>query len=164
MAKAWIFFSESSRNELSVSGFQPNIGTQFSIEDGSELTQIAVLMSSSSGNLPDLDWALIEIIKGDLQMSNDTLVGQRLKSPMLDLPPHRNDVAVVTCTGSKHATNGLMSGSSTFMKLEYGKTFQELSTVTLNGSLCKSTIALSLMVMLSELSSRSVWRFRILDC
>ncbi|PMD57794.1 uncharacterized protein K444DRAFT_24532 [Hyaloscypha bicolor E] len=134
----------------STSSLRPFNETQFVLEKGSELTKLGILLKSSLETRPDLDWALIEITAKELTISN--AINLKQKRSMQSIIPTRQfstietDIAVATCIGSKHATVGVMSGSSTFLKMVHSDTFEEVKTVALSGYLC------------------SLWRFGVLDC
>lgn len=109
------------------------------MEYGSRLTILGVLTKTSLKSRHNFDWALIEITAKGLGISN--AIPDRDGVPSIE-PVRRfsradKDVAVATCTGSKGSKSGTMSGSSTFVKLKYSDTFEEVKTVTLHGTLCK---------------------------
>ena len=123
------------------SSLRPFNEAQFVLGEVSELTKLGVLLKSSLKIRPDLDWALIEITAEELTISNAINLEQ--KRSMQPIIPTRQfstietDIEVATCTGSKHATVGVMSGSSTFLKMVHSDTFEEVKTVTLSGYLCR---------------------------
>ena len=112
---------------------------QFSTEDSSEFIQLGV----AYGKSPNLDWALIEITLEDLTISNAIQVETKSTYPVQDFSTSRNDVKIMTCTGSKGASTGIMSGPSTFLKMERSNNFEEVRTATLEGRLGKSALSLA---------------------
>jgi hypothetical protein len=110
------------------------------VESDSTLTVLGFLTKTSLKSQHNLDWALIEITATGFGISN--AIPRRVGDPPIE-PIRRfsradKDIAVATCTGSKLSKSGTMSGSSTFLKLKYSDTFEEVKTVTLRGTLSKS--------------------------
>jgi hypothetical protein len=123
------------------SSLRPFNEAQFVLEESSELTKLGVLLKSSLKTRPDLDWALIEITAKELTISNTINLEQKgymqTITPIRQFSTIETDIAVATCTGSEHATVGVMSGSSTFLKMMHSDTFEEVKTVTMSGYLCR---------------------------
>lgn len=109
------------------------------MESGSTLTVLGFLTKTSLKSQHSLDWALIEITATGLGISNTIRsgVGVAPIEPVRRFSRTDENIAVATCTGSKGSNYGNMSGSSTFLKLKYSDTFEEVKTVTLRGTLCK---------------------------
>jgi hypothetical protein len=109
------------------------------MENVSRFTILGILIRTSLKPRQNFDWALVEITAKGLGICN--AIPSRVGDPWID-PIRRfsradKDVTVATCTGSKGSKSGTMSGSSTFLKLKYSDTFEEVKTVTLHGTLCK---------------------------
>lgn len=89
--------------------------------------------STSSNNL---DWALIQIDRQELIYS----VGQISKFPyvkdVIRTPWERKSVQIVT--SSNGITNGIITGSQTYMRLPHSIALQEMWAVQLDGPLSES--------------------------
>jgi hypothetical protein len=124
---------------LEASQGRPFNETKFTMDNFSEFTKLGVLIETSLKARSNLDWALIEITVKDMSISN--AIFNRFSgsiNPVRNFSSVETDIIeVVICTGSNNTRNGIMSASSTFLKIEHSDTFEEVGTVTLNGSLCK---------------------------
>lgn len=113
--------------------------TQVTVESNSTLTVLGFLTKTSLKSRHNLDWALIEITVTGLGISNaiPSAIGEFIE-PVRRFSRADKDIAVATRPGSEGSKSGTMSGSSTFLKLKYSDTFEEVKTVTLRGTLSKS--------------------------
>lgn len=90
-----------------------------------------LVFSSTDGCRTDLDYALIEIKPPTLRTFDK--VAHTTYVPAMKLV----DANVVAFTGSRGAISGKLSGTPSFLRLPYQKTFQEVWTVRLAGPLAK---------------------------
>ena len=109
------------------------------MENVSRLKILGHLIKTSLKSRQNFDWALVEITAKGLDICNviPSGVGDTWIHPIRRFSRADEEITVATCTGSKGSKSGTMSGSSTFLKLKYSDTFEEVKTVTLRGTLCK---------------------------
>ncbi|RDW60708.1 hypothetical protein BP6252_12091 [Coleophoma cylindrospora] len=112
-------------------------------EDYLDLKELGVLYSiSKTTENSNLDWAVIEITKQDLVLSYALTSNLGILFPDFDfsdkkedLNIRREDHQVITRTGSGRTMTGIQCGSSTFLKMKHSRSFEEVWTVELQGSL-----------------------------
>lgn len=110
---------------------------KFTKEDGSNLQQLGTLLGTSKNDKTNLDWALVRITnKGFRPIHNlRPVLGDALPATLF--AGADKDIPVVTCTGSREASTGVMYGPSTFLKMAGSQAFQEVRTVKLDGNISK---------------------------
>lgn len=110
------------------------------LEDSLQVLGLLV-MSSTNGLNPSLDWGLVEITWPGLVMFNRILQSNKAKSSFIY--PERfvstgpREASVLAATSSGGVLSGTLSETATFMKFPKSKVFQEVWTVYLNGKLVK---------------------------
>ncbi|RDW91550.1 hypothetical protein BP5796_02715 [Coleophoma crateriformis] len=112
-------------------------------EDYLDLKELGVLYSISKTNEgSNLDWAVIEITKQDLVLSYALTSNSGMLFPDFDFSDKkedhnntREDHQVITRAGSGRTMLGIQCGSSTFLKMKHSRSFEEVWTVELQGSL-----------------------------
>lgn len=119
-------------------------------EKGSKLKKLGIKMKTSLEIQSNLDWALIQITAKNFTFSNIIASGagkSKDVAPKLNFSSFGKDaVSVIARTGSKLPSIGLMSGSSTYLKMEHSNTFEEVNTVTLGQKLCEPVLFPSLIL------------------
>jgi hypothetical protein len=100
-----------------------------------------LVMSSTNGLNPSLDWGLVEITQPGMVMFNRILHSNASKSSFIYPERFVNTgpryATVLAATSSGGVLSGTLSETPTFMKFPRSRVFQELWTVYLNGKLMK---------------------------
>jgi hypothetical protein len=119
---------------------------QIVTQSDKELSQLGVLIRTSLETRPGLDWALVEITATDLPITNAIRTDFQSFNPRLEFSTTKREIRVFAPTRSNRRGTGIMTGFSTFLKMEHSDKFEEVKTVTLNGLLCKQALLPSLRV------------------
>jgi hypothetical protein len=112
---------------------------RLTVEECSDLEEFGTLYATSTTkDSSNLDWAIIQINQNESpQTPNRALASNKQRYPILDYSTGKNGIEVMTCTGSKSADHGSIRGSSTLLKLERSRTYEEVWTVELIEALSK---------------------------
>ncbi|KAH7386459.1 hypothetical protein BKA64DRAFT_143978 [Cadophora sp. MPI-SDFR-AT-0126] len=127
-------------NEL-VSQISPGVppSNQLVFDEGElpELLILGELMAMSNQEHQNYDWALIKILSKDLNFSNNSSKHSRPDSlPLGTISfPTRDDIPVTTLVDPVRRRKGVLSGHSTFVRLEHATEVLEVKTVLFDSNL-----------------------------
>jgi hypothetical protein len=108
-------------------------------DECSELEELGSIYAISTTDFATLhlDWALVLVSQPGLKPSNMFRIKTQILHPILGLSKGKNGAAIATCTGSNKTNHGIISSSSTLLKLESSQTYLNVLTVELEGIIGK---------------------------